>query len=521
VEADLQRVMNLYAENGYIFNTILPNENRDIAEGILSFRVTIVERGRAHIEHVVVRGNEKTKDQVILREIPLEAGDVFSRTKLLDGQRNLLNLQYFSNVIPDMTPGSSDSLMDLVFTVEEQPTTDIQFGLTFSGSSDPDAFPISGLIKWNDRNFLGYGNMVGAEVNASPDTQSASLEYTHRWIFGLPLSGGFDFTVRHTKRQAAMDERAPFFNGDEKESFPDGFDSYADYIDSSKYPPETDLIDYDQWSLSVGFSTGYRFTTFLGNLGLGGGIRSGVIKNIYDADIHRPFDPTLREGNNQWTPANSVWTSISLDQRDIYYDPSKGYYGTQRFGYYGIFPFEREHYMKSDTKAEYFLTLFSLPITDTYNFKAIFGIHTGVSFILRQPGFFDHELPLIEESNKLAVDGMFVGRGWTGERANKGLALWENWAEIRFPLVPGILALDWFFDAAAVKSTPDTFFNDFHMEDMRFSFGGGLRFAIPQFPFRFIFAKRFKVIDGEIEWQQGNIGSAGIDFVISFALSTY
>jgi outer membrane protein insertion porin family len=122
---------------------------------------------------------------------------------------------------------------------------------------------------------------------------------------------------------------------------------------------------------------------------------------------------------------------------------------------------------------------------------------------------------------------MFVGRGWTDQRLNRGLALWENWAEIRLPVVPNILALDLFFDAAAVKETPQTFFTEFKLDDMRFSFGGGLRFAIPQFPFRFIFAKRFMFTNGVFTWIPGSIGgnssnpASGIDFVISFALSTY
>jgi outer membrane protein insertion porin family len=523
VEADLQRVMDLYFENGYIFNSINRGEVRNTEEGIISYQISIVERGRAHVERILIRGNNKTKDQVILREIPLEAGDVFSKTKLMDGLRNLYNLQYFSNVIPDTPQGSSDSLMELVFDVEEQPTTDVQFGLTFSGSSDPDAFPISGMVKWNDRNFLGYGNMVGAEVNASPDTQSLSLEYTQRWLFGLPLSGGFDFTVQHTKRLAAMDNGAPFFNGDEEYAFPDGFESYDEYEKASKSPPSDYLMNYNQWGISLGFSTGYRFSTPLGNLGLGGGVRSGIVRNVFE-DSRRPFDDTLRNGNNRWIPANSLWLSLSLDQRDVYYDPSSGYYAIQRVGYYGLFPVEREHYVKLDTKAEYFITLFNLAITDTYNFKAVFGIHSGLSFIFPQIA---QDKPVIEKANMLAVDGMFVGRGWTGERQNRGLALWENWAEIRMPLVPGIIALDWFFDAAAVEASPGSFFTNLSIEDMRFSFGGGFRFTIPQFPFRFIFAKRFRVVDGQVQWQPGNIWrnsskpNSGIDFVISFALSTY
>jgi outer membrane protein insertion porin family len=527
VEADLQRVADLYYENGYIFNSIGREENRDTVNGVISYRIPIVERGRAHIENIIVRGNEKTKTAVILREIPLEPGDVFSKTKVMDGMRNLYNLQYFSNIIPDTPPGSADSLMDLVINVEEQPTTDVQFGLTFSGSADPDTLPISLLLKWNDRNFRGSGNTLGAEVNTSTDTFNGSLDYTHRWILGLPLSGGFDFTVQWNRKYAAMNNGHPEFNGDESYAFPDGFTSYSEYNNASRLPPKEYLMLYNQWYLSLGFSTGYRWGTFLGNLSLNGGLRTGLIHNTYDADIYRPFDPALREGNNTWTPKNSFWTSLSLDQRDIYYDPSKGYYGVQRFGIYGVLPNEREHYLRSDTKAEYFFTLINRPVTDNWNFKAVFGIHTGISMIFKQP-FHDYDASgsWIEDANKLSVDGMFIGRGWSSEYRNRGLALWENWAELRFPILAGILAWDFFFDAAGVKDTPEQFFRALSIEDMRFSFGGGIRFSIPQLPFRLSLAKRFRVLDGQFHWEKGGIWAdenpaSGLDFVISFAISTY
>ncbi|MDR2404623.1 MAG: outer membrane protein assembly factor BamA [Spirochaetaceae bacterium] len=524
VETDLQRVTDVYLENGYIFNTITPEEIKNTVEGIVSYKISIVERGRAHIENIIVRGNEKTKDNVILREIPLEPGDIFSKAKVMDGLRNLYNLQYFSEIVPDTPQGSADSLMDLVFNVEEQPTTNVQFGVSFSGSSEPDAFPLSLLFELNDRNFLGYGNMVGAKVNASIDTQTMALEYTQSWLFGLPLTGGFDFTVNRTNRYAAMDNMFPFFNGDELYAFPDGFNSHGDYVAASKLPSDAFLMKYSQLSLSLGFSTGYRFSTFLGNLGLSGGIRAGIVRNSYDNSLYRPFDPALREGNNTFTPAFSVWNSISLDQRDIYYDPSKGYYGIQRLGFYGLFPFEREHYIKTETKAEWFITLFSLPITETYSLKAVFGVHSGLSFIVREPGY---SAVRIESANMLSVDGMFVGRGWTDKRSDRGLALWENWAELRFPIAPGLLALDMFFDAAAKKNTPADFFLNFQPEDMLYSFGGGIRFSIPQFPLRFLLAKRFKVENGAFQWQPGAIGQlpgrpgSGVDFVISFAMATY
>ncbi|MFQ3548009.1 MAG: outer membrane protein assembly factor BamA [Termitinemataceae bacterium] len=518
LDGDVQRVADLYYENGYIFNSITRSESRDEANGTISYTITIAERPRAHIENIIIRGNKKTKEEVLLREIPLEPGDIFSKTKVLEGLRNLYNLQYFSAITPETPPGSAESLMNLVFNVEEQPTADVQFGITFSGSSDPKAFPISGLIKLNDRNFMGMGDQAGLELNASPDTQSFSLNYAKRWMFGLPLSGSFDISFSHSTKTALMDNLFPIFNGDEPSAFPDGFDSYEQYIAANKIPPEAYQMTYDQWRLSLGFATGYRWNTVAGIFSLGGGFRVGMVRNAYDNAIYRPFDPVLRAQNNQWTPSNIIWTNLSLDQRDIFYNPSRGYYLSQRFGIYGILPIEQEHYLRTDTKTEWFTTLFNIPLSESFSFKGVLGLHTGLSLLLPQPFQTD---PIVQDSNKLVIDGMFVARGWYSMRYTYGLALWENWAEIRMPLAANILALDWFIDAAAVKDDLNALIHSLTIEDFRFSYGAGLRFTIPQFPFRFALAKRFKVVDNKIEWQDGGIGSWGLDFVISFALSTY
>jgi outer membrane protein insertion porin family len=538
VEMDLQNVSDLYYENGYIFNTIETEEIKNAIEGVVSYHVTIVERGRAHIENVIVKGNVKTKTEVILREIPLEPGDVFSKTKVMEAWRNLMNLQFFTSVAPETPFGSEESLMNLVFVVEEQPTTDLQFGLTFSGSADPESFPVSGLIKWNDRNFRGTGNQFGADLNVSFDTASLSVNYNQAWMFGLPFSGGFDFTAQWSKRLAAMNNNPPFFNGNETYAYPDGFASRDEYRDAYRLPPREFLMQYNQWYLSLGFTTGYRWYTPAGNLSVGGGIRTGLVRNSYDAGIYRPFDPALRERHNEWTPKNSIWVSASLDQRDLYYDPSSGYYAFGRFGIYGILgrvrgkDLEREYYMKNEFKAEYYITLFNFPVTQKWNLKSVLAVHTGLSLIFKQPGRGRNSLtPKIEEENQLSVDGMFIGRGWSAEYRNKGLLLWENWVELRFPILPRILALDFFFDAAGVETTQGYYFgrNDegkrnFGIDNMRFSFGLGLRFTMPQFPLRFSLAKRFRTYDGVARLEQGSLfrtgsKSSGIDPVISFVMS--
>jgi len=525
LEMDLQRVADLYYENGYIFNSIIRYPTRNYQTNIISYHIAIVERDRAYIENIIIVGNNKTKNSVILREIPMESGDIFSKVKIMEAMRNLYNLQYFSTIIPDTLPGSTENLMDLVFTVEEQPTTEIQFGFTFSGSADPDTFPISGLLKWNDRNIAGSGNELGVELNSSVvDSSTLSVNYLHRWVLGLPLSLGTDLSASYSKKYATMDNQPPFFNGNETYAFPDGFSSYSDYSSRNKTPTRDYLMEYQQWYLSLGFSTGYRWTTFLGIFGINGGMRFGIINNSYDADLYRPFDPALREGNNEWNPKNSVWFSLSLDQRDIYYDPSRGYYLYNRMGYYGLFPAEREHYVRNDVKLEYYFTLFNIPVTEKWNFKSVVGLHTGLATILNQPG---HDAPVVEDTNKLAVDGMFIGRGWSSEYRNKGYMLLDSWLELRFPLVNGILAFDLFFDSAGIDSTPGDYFNNFTIENMRFSYGFGFRFTLPQFPIRISLVKCFQIEDGDVKWKSGAIfGSStrgeewmGMDIVMSFVLS--
>ena len=524
LQADLMRIVNLYFEGGYIFNRIDPIPARDTTAGILTYNVMITERGRAHIENIIIRGNERTRDEVILREIPLEPGDIFSQTRVLNGLRNLYNLQYFSMITPETPPGSADSLMDLVITVEEMPTTDIQFGFTFSGTSEPDTFPVSLMARWNDRNFRGGGNAIGIDLNLSTYTQSLSLNFTHNWFLGLPLSMSYELAMQHNSRRAWINNTAPFFNGDEPHAFPDGFSSFQEFLDAGRMPPDEFTMLYSQWSLSLGISSGYRWVTSLGNVGLGGGFRIGMILNSFDNTLYRPFNPVLRAGNNVWRPSTSIWTSFSLDRRDIFWDPSSGFYANQRAGIYGILPEEHEYYIRTDTRLQWFYTLFDLPVSDGWNFKAVFGVHTGISFIFPQPG--GNARNFIEPQNELGLDGMFVGRGWgiTEEIQNRGRALWENWVEIRVPLVQGLLSWDFFFEASGVRRTPEQFFTGFSVPDdmgfffLRFSYGGGLRFTIPQFPLRFNLARRFRITDsGVVQHLPGPIG--GFDFFISFAIS--
>jgi outer membrane protein insertion porin family len=506
VRADFQRVSDVYYDMGYIYNTLTEEAVRDDENRVYSLVVHITEHPQqARVGNIIVRGNEKTKTEVILREIPLRPGDIYSKRKFMEGLQNLYALQYFSSITPETPHGEADGLLDLVINVEEQSTEAVMFGLTLLGSSgtapDPrETVPFRGTIEWHDSNLGGTGNklLFGAKASVnSMDYQSFTVQYTQGWLFDKRFPLTLDLSVIHQKTWTAI--------------YDAGF-TEEDIAD------EDNQKEYERFPASVGISTGHTWQTAIGGIGLAGGLRSGV---EYDDITFTTYDPLLRDSDV--TMINSVWAALSLDTRDISHDPSCGYYGIQRASYYGIVPADRERYLRTDTKLEGFITFLKIPVSESYTWKAVFGVHSGLAFILPQPG---RELA-IEITHKPSVDGMFTGRGWAQYAFHYGgRVLFENWAEIRLPVIPEALALDFFLDAAAVSATPNSFFHDFTTDDFLYSCGAGLRIVSSGFPLRFLVAKRFLMRNGNIYWQDGpffknNKPNSGVNLVLCFVLSSY
>ena len=168
----IRAVYDVYVETGYTSNLFMPQELKDTDNKTISYTIEIVEKPRSYIERIVIRGNDKTKEEVILREIPIETGDVYSQTKIQNGIRNLYNLQFFNNIYPDVQQGTEENLIDLVVEVEEQSTTGIEFGFSFSGITDANSFPVSFFAKLSDTNFLGTGRTLGGDISLSVDQWS-------------------------------------------------------------------------------------------------------------------------------------------------------------------------------------------------------------------------------------------------------------------------------------------------------------------------------------------------------------
>ncbi|HPO02252.1 MAG: outer membrane protein assembly factor BamA [Spirochaetales bacterium] len=507
-----QAVADVYFENGYTSNYINRQELRNTEQKRVSWVITVVESQRSHIEHIIIKGNTKTKLRVIERELLLEDGDIFSKSKLMDSLRNLHNLRYFSVVAPDLVQGSEENLVDIVINLEEQSTASVQFGVTFSGVTDADTFPLSAFVQWEDKNFMGNGQTFSTNITASPDTQSVALGYSENWFLGSPLTVSFNLSLSHKKLYAYRDEVFPLFdNEDDDDYVADPYNSLSDYESASSID-DSYRMQYEQWSYSLGSSTGYRWNPRLASVTLKGGVTFSVLRNMYDSTLYRPADRSIREHHGSWGWENSVWTRLSLDRRDIYYDPTTGWFASQQFTVNGILPeIESDYYFQFDTKAEGYLKLLDYPVTESFNLKFILAAYSSISV---QVPFTDLS---VSDSNKLYPDGMFTGYGWTTLYSYlKGNVMLDHRLEFRVPFVPGVIAGDWFLEGIAVKESVSDL-SSLSLNDYYGSFGPSIRFSIPQFPLRLMLANTFRIQDGEFEW--GNKVGPDWKFVLSFNIS--
>jgi outer membrane protein insertion porin family len=532
VQADISRIRTLYYDNGFIFNGFTTSEARDPVAKTITYTLAIQETDKAHIENIMFKGNTRTKENVLRRGLPFEEGDIFNRDKIIQGYQYLQNLQYFKAVTPDTQPGSELGLMNVIFSLEETSTADINFGVVFSGGD----FPISGTIKWNERNFQGRGQTLGVDLEASPIKQSVGLTYYEPWLFGVPWSAGISLSFDHENAQNVLqDVLGPVFtDAQQLIAAPDPYTNRTDYLNDLAngvvIPPQY-LMSYDTYNISLGLNTGYTFTYPFGRLGL----QSSYVPQIrlvnYDESLFRPFEKTVRDNNHKWSFIDKITLGTNLDGRDIYWNPTHGYYAAQTVSLVGGILFGERTYIRTDSTLEGFLTLFDLPVFEGWNFQFVLGAHSAVSLILPNFGYSSTDgtwkwITVTDYTDQLYIDGMTVGRGWK-LASGYGNAMWDNKLELRMPIARDAIWLVGFLDGAALWQQPfaslsqgETSMDMMSLDQFYFSTGFGVRFTIPQFPIRLYLAKGFQFKNGSFQWKPLAPGDLAIgNFNFSFVIS--
>lgn len=192
-------IEDYYGERGYLNTMVRPEV--EAAEPLTADVSFEVREGRlAHINRIEIKGNTRTKDKVIRRELAVAPGEIYNVPAVKSSKRRLQNLGYFSSVQDIYTETAEPGKYDLTFQVEEQSTG--QFGVG-AGFSSVDS--LVGFVEVSQGNFdianwppVGGGQKARLRAQLGTERTDFELSFTEPWFLDRKLALGTDLFHRES-----------------------------------------------------------------------------------------------------------------------------------------------------------------------------------------------------------------------------------------------------------------------------------------------------------------------------------
>jgi outer membrane protein insertion porin family len=192
VAQDLEKIRQFYASEGYIEARVVPDVKLNQDNNKVDITYELQEGDLYFVEKVQIRGNTKTRDKVIRRELRIRPGERFDGKKIDKSKERLENLNYFEEITYDTEPTDAGSnRKDLIFRVKEKRTGELSFG---GGISSIDTF--MGFAEISQRNFdiLNWPRFTGGGQSLSIRGQMGTIHqeydatFVEPYLFNRPLT---------------------------------------------------------------------------------------------------------------------------------------------------------------------------------------------------------------------------------------------------------------------------------------------------------------------------------------------
>ncbi len=209
---DVQAIEDFYGSKGYIDVTTssrnlgverIPNTET----GTIDLRYNITEGQKSYIEKIEIRGNTKTKDKVIRRELAVSPGEVFDSVGIKISRARLEGLDYFSKVDLRPEPTTIPNRKNLIVGVDEKNTGNMSMG---AGFSSVDA--LVGFVEFTQANFdiarppsfQGGGQKLRLRLQLGTSRQDYTMQFIEPWFLGRKLEFSLDLFYRELGYQSVQ-----------------------------------------------------------------------------------------------------------------------------------------------------------------------------------------------------------------------------------------------------------------------------------------------------------------------------
>ncbi|GAB3749449.1 outer membrane protein assembly factor BamA [Lysobacter olei] len=173
---------------GYAFAQVnpIPDVNRE--DKTVAINMQVVPGPRVNVRNVVFKGNSRTSDEVLRREMRQFEGSWYSQAAIDRSKIRLQGLGYFETVDVESQPvaGTNDQV-DVVVNVKETQSGSFMFGLGYS--------QLTGLttsIQLSQNNFLGSGNRMSVNAQRNDYLQRYDFSYINPYFTDNGMSLGYN-----------------------------------------------------------------------------------------------------------------------------------------------------------------------------------------------------------------------------------------------------------------------------------------------------------------------------------------
>ncbi len=193
VESSIARMERLAIKQGVDFLRVEPVITRNERDLTLDVEFMLVRGPRVFVERIDIEGNTTTLDRVIRRQFTPVEGDPFNPRQIREAAERIRALRYFEDVDVEAREGSDPSQVVVDVDVEETTTGTLSFGGSYSSDG---GFGLT--LGFSERNFLGRGQRVTAQIAASADTANYNLSFAEPAFLGRDVEFAIQTSLLET-----------------------------------------------------------------------------------------------------------------------------------------------------------------------------------------------------------------------------------------------------------------------------------------------------------------------------------
>ena len=205
IAEDREHLSSYYQDQGYAYANVLPLTKVDLPNRKINLTFEVARGKRAYFERINIRGNAKTRDKVIRREMKISEGELFNNTNLEISKRRIQALGFFENVVVSTKRGSSDEFVEVNVEVSERATGTFQIGAGFSSVEN---FIAQAQISQN--NLFGRGQTLALQAQISSLRQLFLLRFVEPYFLDTYWTFAFDLYNQSTYYATAVANSTAF-----------------------------------------------------------------------------------------------------------------------------------------------------------------------------------------------------------------------------------------------------------------------------------------------------------------------